>query len=562
MVNLAKGLARRGVLELEPYTCARGLFKKAEVFLDANESPYGRAGLNRYPDSDQLELRRAIANYVGMGTSWRNVVAGNGSDELIDLAMRVFCERGDSIICVYPDYSMYRVTAEVNGLRVTVSQLGKDFRIDAESITSRADPRTKMVFFSSPNNPTGRLQPLEEIKKLAKGIKAMVFVDEAYAEFSGESAAGLVNKIPNLIVSRTFSKAWGLAGIRIGYVVASKEVIDLIMKIKPPYSVSVPSQRLALRALSAGRAKMAKDVRILSSDREAMAAGLSALWFEVFPSAANFLLCKCPRWADAANVQKKLAERSIIIRDFSGKRRLENSVRITIGRPKENRRLLLELRRVLAQSFDAVLFDIDGTLIDISQSYNTAIRLAAEELSGRRVSMREVQGVKAMEGMNNDWNATAELLRRIGSDATTGRVVPVFQRFYLGDGRRRGLISNEKALLDPGMLKAIGRRKVGIVTGRPRSEAMMAMEKLGLPRNTPLVSMDDCVEEKPAPEPLLLAKKLTGSVNPVYIGDSASDRAAAANAGMPFVAIMKGRMQKGEFARFGDVNAALRGLFE
>jgi len=556
-----ESIARKEVLALHPYVCARDIYKEAEVFLDANENAYGKGGLNRYPDSDQSALRKAIAAYVGNGVTWRNVIAGNGSDELIDLAIRVFAGPGDNILCAYPDYSMYKVCAAVNGVEAREFKLGKGFRLDADAALAAADARTKMIFLSSPNNPSGTLQPAQEIARLARKAEAVVFVDEAYSEFAGKSAAGLVKKLPNLIVSRTFSKAWGLAGIRLGYLIAPEKIIGLVRKIKPPYNVSRVSGEIALAALAGGRAAMRATAGKLLADRKKLEARLSGMGFEVFPSSANFLLCRCPEWVGASALQKALAKRGVILRDFSSRPGLENCLRITVGKPAENARLLAELRRELGPGFDAVFFDIDDTLVDVSRSYLEAIRLTAKKISGKKVPISLVRRVKARPGANNDWDATVKVLAKMGVRATRKEVVPIFQRIYLGEGGGGdGLIAKEKALLDARLLGMI-RAKVGLVTGRPRGEALIAMKLLGLPKGMLLVAMEDAKRGKPAPDSLLVAKRLAGARRPVYVGDSAADRLAAKRAGFSFVAIGKGRKQKGEYARFAGVNAAIRRLF-
>jgi len=558
MTDLIDKLAREEVKGLSPYVCARDLCKDAEVFLDANENAYGQGELNRYPDSDQLELRRAIADYVGNGVDWQNVLAGNGSDEIIDLAMRVFVGKGDNIVCTYPDYSMYKVVASIIGAKVREVPLDENFQIDVEAITRSCGPRTKMVFFSSPNSPTGKEQPIAEIEGLARKAKAIVFVDEAYAEFSGKTAAALVKKLPNLIISRTFSKAWGMAGVRVGYMISSEKIIELARKVKPPYNVSRVATDIAMRALTKGRERMRTNVRRLLSERKLLEKNLGELGFKIFTSSTNFLLCRCPAWQEASALQRELAARGIVLRDFSQKPRLENCLRITVGTPAENRRLLSELRKV-KPDFDAVFFDVDDTLIDVSRSYLEAIRLTAENISGKKVSRKAVGEVKALPTMNNDWDATVEVLRRLGVEASRREVIPIFQKLYLGS-KQDGLIRTEKPLLDAKLLERV-KKKIVLVTGRTREEAATAMKMLGLPKKTMLVAMEDAVREKPDPAPLLLAMEISGSKRPIYVGDSAGDKQAAANAKMAFVAIGPGKQRAGELARFKNVNEAIRRLF-
>jgi len=551
-------LARKEIVELQPYVCARDICKEADIFMDANENPYGRGQLNRYPDSDQLELRRALAGYVGNGVTWRNVIAGNGSDEIIDLAIRVFADKGDSIVCTPPDYSMYRVQAAINGVKVKDVPLAGDFSLDVDAIIRSCGPRTKMVFFSSPNSPTGKARPIEDIERLARSVRAIVFVDETYSEFSGETAARLVNELPNLVISRTFSKAWGLAGIRVGYLIAPENVIELMRKVKQPYNVSRTSGNMALRALAREKGRMRENVRKLRAERKRLAARFEEMGFEVFPSVTNFFLCRSPPWLDASELQRKLAARGIVLRDFSQRPMLNNCLRVTVGKPSENDRLLRELRKLCRPDFDAIFMDIDGTLVDVSRSYIESIRIAAERISGRKVSRSLVNEVKEMPTMNDDWDSTMEVLRRMGVRSSKRQVVPVFQDIYLGKNGD-GLVRNEKPIVEVGLLKR-SRKKIVLVTGRSRAESKIAMRMLGLSDDFPLVAMEDTPKKKPDPASLLLAMKIFGAERPVYVGDSSGDREAAANAGLAFVAIGKGKKQKGEFARFRNADEALRRL--
>ncbi|MDO8339185.1 MAG: histidinol-phosphate transaminase [Candidatus Burarchaeum sp.] len=550
----AKKAARKDIVELAPYVCARDICKSADVFLDANESPYGDGGLNRYPDSDQLELRKELANYVGKGVELQNVLAGNGSDEIIDMAIRTFAGKGCNVLCAYPDYSMYAIAAAINGVEARQAELGKGFALRADKFLARADARTKIIFLSSPNSPTGREQPLAEIEKLAASTQALVFVDEAYFEFSGKSAASLIKKYKNILVSRTFSKAWGLAGIRLGYAVSSPEVISLLRKVKMPYNVSRLAERAALSALRFDKAKMRMNVRKMQRERQRLSDALSCLGFSVFPSSTNFLLCRCPTGTSAPRLQKRLMAQGVIIRDFSAKRRLENCVRITVGKPAENSRLLSAMRKLAGLQFDAVIFDMDGVLVDVRRSYQVAIRKTANELLGKdAIRASDVASIKSNPWFNDDFDATFRLVTlarecrlsaakcatrvsaRERNSKEYARAVEKFQSLYLGR-RFTGLIRNEKPLISLATLEKLRSAglALGIATGRSRAEALFAIRKNGWSEYfSAVVCAEDRGRKKPFPDSLLLAKKLLGAKNPIYVGDSPADALAARNAGMP-----------------------------
>ena len=557
MKNWIEGLARPELKRVASYISDRDVAEEKGLrFADLNENArdiFG-SGLNKYPDPQGSALVGKIASYCGVGRG--NVLLFNGSDEAIDILIRVFCRQGkDSVLVLEPTYSMYKICAEANGVEAIGVKLGGDFQPDMKAILAAVKrKKPKLIFACSPNNPTGNLLDFARLGKIARKAKAVLVVDEAYAEFSGKSFARAALSYQNVVVLRTFSKAWALAGARLGYCITSPEIIRLMQKVKLPYNINSLSQRAALGAL--GRiGAMRKCVQETVREREKLAGELRALGMKVYPSDANFVLFALPDGIDAKAVQKKLAGKyGILVRDRSGL--VPNALRVTVCTQKENDYFLKSL---LGAAADAVLFDIDGTLVDVSRSYLEAIRLTAQEISGKTVAMRQVAIVKRMPGMNNDWDATVEVLRRQGVRSSRKEVVPVFQKLYLGRNGN-GLITFEKPFLQLRLLQKIG-KPVGIVTGRPRAEARIAMKMLGLPRTMPLVAMEDTKMGKPDPAPLLLAKKMMGATLPVYIGDSVDDCKAAAQAGCAFVAIGKGKAQTGEFARFASVNDAIRELF-
>ena len=549
-------LARPELKGVTPYISDRDIAEEKWLrYADLNENARDifKGGLNRYPDPQANELRRKIARYCKAGAE--NILAFNGSDEAIDLLIRVFCRPGkDSILVLEPTYSMYRICAEANGVAVKSARLGADFQPDAAAVLRAAGKSdAKLIFACSPNNPTGTLLDGARLARIAKDCNAILVVDEAYFEFAGKSFAKTALRLQNVVVLRTFSKAWALAGARLGYCITSPKIIGLLQKVKLPYGVNSLSQEAALAAFGKQRLveKYAKDT---ANERERMAGRLAALGMKVYPSDANFVLFSLPTSIDAVAVQRRLASQSkILVRERA--ELVQNSLRVTVCTPKENEYFL---RSLLKAAVDAVLFDVDGTLVDVSRSYFQSIRRTAEELSGKAVPMRLVREVKSLPGMNNDWDATGEVLRRMGVRSTRRQVVPVFQKLYMGIAGN-GLIKTEKPLLQAGLLGKVGKR-IGIVTGRPRIEAEMAMKMLGLPKSMPLVAMEDTAQGKPSPQPLLLAKRRLGALLPLYIGDSPDDREAARLAGCAFVAIGKGEAQEGEFARFASANEAVRGL--
>ncbi len=339
---MIQNLVRPNIRCLTPYSSARSEFKgKAEVFLDANESPYD-TGYNRYPDPLQWKLKRAIGELKGIAPE--HIFLGNGSDEAIDLLLRIFCEPGaDHIITLPPTYGMYRVSADISNVAVREIPLRPgSFQPDVEAVLAAADAHSKVLFICSPNNPTGNSTRTESIRALAEGFPGIVVVDEAYIDFSAqESAIGLLPGYPNLVVLQTFSKAWGLAGIRLGMAFASAEIIGYFNKVKPPYNINQLTQEAALRAL-AKKEEQEAQVQQLLGQRTLLQQYLGGLPFveRIYPSDANFLLVKMK---DPAGIYDYLVEQGIIVRDRSRVMLCEGCLRITVGTPEENERIFRAL---------------------------------------------------------------------------------------------------------------------------------------------------------------------------------------------------------------------------
>ena len=337
-----RSLVRKNILELQPYSSARDEFSgSASVFLDANENPYNTP-LNRYPDPKQLELKHAIAGVRGQAVE--SLFLGNGSDEGIDLLFRVLCEPGqDNVVTVDPTYGMYGVCAKINDVEQRSVLLLDDFSLDVKAVLAAVDQHTKMIFLCSPNNPTANSLEKEAILKIIDQVNCMVVVDEAYIDFSsGKGVLSLLPGVQNLVVLQTLSKAWGLAGIRLGMLFAHPDLIRLLSGVKYPYNINALTLKAALSALN--KPKQAETwVRKILKERELLAVQLKSmdLILEVFPSDANFLLV---RVADPGALYQFLMNRGIIVRDRSTVPLCQDCLRITVGSPQENRILIDTLR--------------------------------------------------------------------------------------------------------------------------------------------------------------------------------------------------------------------------
>lgn len=344
-----ENLVRENVRRLAPYSSARKEFTgAAQVFLDANENGFGspiEKNYNRYPDPLQRKIKEKIAAMNSVKPE--NIFVGNGSDEAIDLAFRIFCEpRRDNILICPPTYGMYEVSAEINDVQIKRANLTKDFQLDSAAIESEIDERTKLLFICSPNNPTGNSFVRKEILNLAKNFSGIIVVDEAYIHFSEQkSLIGEIENFENLIVLQTFSKAWGLAGLRVGLAFGSEKIIEFFNKVKPPYNISEIVQERILGALENGE-EVEKTIREIIGEREKMIESLSKISSitKIFPTDANFVLVRAK---DADSIYRFLLEEKIVVRNRSNIKLCENCLRITIGTPEENEILLQALRKIV-----------------------------------------------------------------------------------------------------------------------------------------------------------------------------------------------------------------------
>ncbi len=344
-----ENLVRPNITQLKPYRSARQ-DHTGVILLDANENAFGSPvffdglELNRYPDPYQSGLRERLAIMVDVPKD--TVFIGAGSDEIIDLLFRVFCEPSvDNVVIPEPTYGIYRVAAGIHNVSVSSSLLNDDFQLDVADIVRQTNESTKMIFCCSPNNPTGNVFSKEDIFQLCTATGALIIVDEAYVEFAGStSLAGYVEAYPNLVVMRTLSKSWGLAGIRIGYCIAHPTIIEYLNKVKAPYNVNSVSASLALKALEEPKERE-QIIQTIREERKRLVERLQIVpqVQHIYPSDANFLLV---RVNNAKKVYSKLINDGIVIRDRSNEPKLDNCVRITVGTSEQNDVLIQAMEEI------------------------------------------------------------------------------------------------------------------------------------------------------------------------------------------------------------------------
>lgn len=342
----AETLVRENIKQMKAYSSAREEFSgEANIFLDANENSFGSplpVNYNRYPDPLQTAVKEKISQIKGVPP--KNIFLGNGSDEAIDLLFRVFCEPGsDNVIILPPTYGMYEVCAEMNNVKLKKIPLTNRFQLNLDAIVQAIDSHTKIIFVCSPNNPTGNSINRNDIEVLLNNFDGLVVIDEAYINYAKQkSFISELTEYPNLVVMQTFSKAWGLAGLRLGMAFAGLPIINYLNKVKYPYNINLSTQQLALEAME-GIVRVNNWVKTTVEQRGWLTEKLAVFPFTetVYPSDANFILVKMK---NAVAVYNYLASKGIIVRDRSRVILCDDCLRITVGTPEENQQLINELK--------------------------------------------------------------------------------------------------------------------------------------------------------------------------------------------------------------------------
>ena len=339
-------IIRTNIKILKPYSSARDEFKgEASVYLDANENAFGSPlpqAFNRYPDPMQYAVKMRLSEIKGVPA--RNIFLGNGSDEAIDILFRSFCEPGiDNVIIVPPTYGMYEVSANINNVALKKVPLTAAYQLNLEGIAEAIDKNTKLIFICSPNNPTGNSINREDIETILTNFSGIVIIDEAYINYSRQKTfIQELTEYANLVILQTLSKAWGLAGLRVGMAFASEEIIEIFNRVKPPYNINDASQTLALEALQ-NTEQVNEWIKQTLIERDNLVVSIKKFDFvlDIYPSDANFILVKT---TDANSIYKFLVEKGIIVRNRTNVELCEGCLRITVGTPLENEILINTLK--------------------------------------------------------------------------------------------------------------------------------------------------------------------------------------------------------------------------
>lgn len=556
--------------------------------LNANENLYGpldqirtavqNSVMHIYPDPDQNQLRDELARTHSMnGMTKSNIVAGAGSDELLDLLFTL--TQCKSIVTLPPTFSMYEFFARLHSTQIIEIPRGNastNWSIDMNAvITATNQQNASIVFIASPNNPTGNIISNTDVATLCEQCNALIVIDEAYAEFSTSSAVDLINQYSNLIVVRTFSKWAGLAGLRIGYMLAHESIVLKVMQIKQPYNINVAADQAAICALQNRQLILDTAVQAMRYEKQRLLVQLDQFeWLHPLPSEANFVLCELTENAvnefggTPRTLQKQLFNAGVLVRCYAGNSdsTLNNQIRISCGRPNDTDRLIEvlcgiqdkyqlatnhsvghQLHRLLISSHSsripsAVLFDMDGVLADVSQSYRTAIIQTCAAF-GVHITNRHITEYKNHGNANNDWLVTYNLIQQHHRSSppppniTYEQVKSKFQQLYLGTNNTPGLRDNERLLIDVELLKQLsGVSKLAVVTGRPHDDCIYFLKLHHIDSYFTVIStMDDSNRMKPDAEPILYALKqlkldLTQLQYMYMIGDTIDDINSVHNA--------------------------------
>jgi histidinol-phosphate aminotransferase len=522
------------VAGLQPYSPGRPAVS-LDLVLDSNEGPppagdgLVQPSMRTYPSTGRLE--GLIAHRLGVPAE--SVLVTAGADDGLERALRAVCCPDREVLLTRPSFEMLPRYARLAGAGVRELEWWSG-PFPVQAVCDAASERTAAVAVVSPNNPTGAVASAEELDALAAALpSALLLVDHAYVEFASEDLTRTALRHPNALVFRTFSKAWGCAGLRVGYVLGDPRVLAWLRAVGHPYPVSGPSLAAVESLLEAGSGPDEAVIEAIRDRRAALSAALEGLGCEVLPSEGNFVLT---RVASALRVRDLLASLGVAVRGFAGRGELASWLRITVpGSDRDLDRLVGVLGAAIAP--EALLLDMDGVLADVSRSYRVAIVATAASF-GVAVAPGDVVRAKANGHANNDWELTQRLLAEHGVDRPLAEVTERFETLYQGGAGQPGLRTTERPLLTREQLEQLASRlRLGVVTGRPRRDAERFLAEHRLGCFDTLVCMEDA-PAKPDPGPVRLALERLGVGRAWMLGDTPDDVCSARAAGVVPVGVV------------------------
>ena len=527
---------RKNILNIEGYDIPLFL-DEYRLKLNLNENAIGPSpkvinALQKITAED-IKYYPAYGEVINKLASFNNIdsdmiLQANGADEAINYIFDTFVEQDDVILAVTPSFVMPKIYANILGCAYKEINYTEKFVFPVEEILKNIDEKTKLIIITSPNNPTGEAISRENMLKILEAANGKyILIDETYVSYADASFIDLVEKYPNILITRSMSKDFGLAGLRFGYIIANKENINHIKKAIKPYSVNIAAVKAALAALD-DIEHLNYVVSQVKESEKLLAEGLKQLAVKIYPSDANFLLVDFGEKADF--IYKKLLNAGIKVKNCGQIKHLENCLRITLPAVEDAKCILESLK-----SRDLIVFDVDGVLVDIRNSYRMAIKETYRHFSGKEVSPEEIQQAKNIGGLNNDWDLTEYLLKNSRIMIPKNEIIDKFQELYFGNNGD-GFILNEELLISPEIIKNLAKDyDLAIFTGRPRQEAEFVLKRWGLEKYfCPLIAMEDLPDGKHKPEPdgLLKILSIASPINAYYLGDTPDDMISAKKAGV------------------------------
>ncbi|MFQ5639561.1 MAG: aminotransferase class I/II-fold pyridoxal phosphate-dependent enzyme [bacterium] len=514
--------------------------RKKKIRFDLNENPCGcspkvmaalrnatASDIHLYPEYD--ELRALIATRFGLAAE--NILLTDGADDGIRSIMQTYIEPGGVILATDPGFAMTAILAGVMGGVIEYVPYKQDFAFPVKGFLSAGGSNPRLVSIVRPDSPTGAVISRSDlIAVVQKFPHSVILLDETYHHFLGETCIDLIRKFDNLIVIHSFSKAYGLAGLRLGFIAAHPERQREIAKVNQPFPVNSLAVIAGLAAVS-DTSYLEKVVAEVETEKEFLLHEFANLGLPARRLPTNFILLDIG--SASGFVYQTLLKKNILVKHLQQSPLLKGFFRVTVGKRAHNRILVRELKAALPP--EALLFDMDGVLVDVSQSYRLAIRKTAEYFLGQEIEIDEITAYKRRGGFNNDWRLTEALIRARGKSVPMTSIMAIFQKFYWGESGD-GFAANERWLLRPGILSALKQSyKIGIVTGRPKAEASHALKRFDLEHAFDVVvALEDVPTEKQKPHPagisLALSKLCTRRA--VYFGDTVDDVKAAIAAGI------------------------------
>lgn len=514
--------------------------RKEKIRLDLNENSLGCSprvldtlknlsaiDVSIYPEYGPLLNR--LAEFYNIDVS--NLTISNGADDSIRCIFDCFVEEGDEILLPVPNYGMFDIFSRIRNANVTEVLYHDDFSFPTREVISKISDRTKLIIIVNPANPLSTaIDEKDLLEILRRAENSIIVLDETYHHFLRSSCIDLIHSHENLVIVQTFSKAFGLTGLRLGLLLSNPKNIEQLNKVNLPFAVNSIAVKAAEAALE-DTGFIESVVRHVETEKSFLISELQKLGLAVFSGYTNYIMIKIGEKNN--QIYEALQRQNILVRNLDKYPMLQGYLRMTIGTREDNQKLLAALRELLP--IQGVLFDMDGVLVDVSRSYRFAIQKTVASFTGQEVDPSEIEHLKNKGGYNNDWILTKTLLQTRGIDVPLETIINKFQEFYLGNNFD-GFIQNETWLLNKDTVDELSRRyKLGVVTGRPRQEAQFALNQSGLEKYFEvLIAMEDTEPDrgKPFPDGLLLAKEKLGVNRAVYLGDTLDDMKAATAAGV------------------------------